>query len=265
MLHEWLSELETSALARIAAAQSMQELEPVRIEFLGRKGSLSQASKELGKAPPEERAQLGKRLNSAKQSVEDALEAKKQQFEAALLDQRLEAEWVDLTLPAPGPRRGHLHPITQIQPEIEELFISLGFAVLDGPEVETEYYNFDALNIPARSSRARHAGHVLARRRESAADPHLAGSGARHGEARAAAAHDRARPRVPQRERGRFARAHVLSARRHDGGSRRLGRAPALLHEDAAHRHLPARSDGAAAARIFSRSSSRVSSSISNA
>jgi phenylalanyl-tRNA synthetase alpha chain len=149
MLHEWLSELESSALARIATAQSMQELEPVRIEFLGRKGSLSQASKELGKAPPEERAQLGKRLNSAKQSVEDALEAKKQQFEAALLDQRLESEWVDLTLPAPGPPPGHLHPITQIQSEIEELFISLGFAVLDGPEVETEYYNFDALNIPA--------------------------------------------------------------------------------------------------------------------
>jgi hypothetical protein len=61
---------------------------------------------------------------------------------------RLDAEWVDLTLPAPGPRRGHLHPITRIQRELEELFVSLGFTVLDGPEVETEYYNFDALNIP---------------------------------------------------------------------------------------------------------------------
>jgi phenylalanyl-tRNA synthetase alpha chain len=62
---------------------------------------------------------------------------------------RLDAEWLDLTLPAPGPRRGHLHPITRIQRELEELFRSLGFAVLDGPEVETEYHNFDALNIPA--------------------------------------------------------------------------------------------------------------------
>ena len=174
------------------------------------------------------------------------------EFAEAALRARLETEWLDLTLPAPGPRRGHLHPITRIQRELEELFASLGFAVLDGPEVETEYHNFDALNIPRRPSRARHAGHLLAGWRQPAAHAHFAGAGARHGAAGSAAAHDRAGSRVPQRERGRLARAHLLSARRHDDRSRRFGGAPALFHEDAAHRHLRTRGDGAAAAGLLS-------------
>lgn len=148
MLESTLSELEARARERIETAAALEELEPVRIEVLGRKGTLAQVSKELGKLPPEERARIGKLLNSVKQNLEGALDARKAQFEAAALNARLDAEWLDLTLPAPGPERGSLHPITQIQTEIEDLFISLGFAVLDGPEVETEYHNFDALNIP---------------------------------------------------------------------------------------------------------------------
>ena len=149
MLEQQLSDLESGALARILAAGSPQELETVRIEALGRKGSLAQISKEMGKVAPEERARIGKLLNAAKQELEAALESRQQQFAEAALQARLDAEWLDLTLPAPGPGIGHLHPITQIQTEIEDLFVSLGFTVLDGPEVETEYYNFDALNIPA--------------------------------------------------------------------------------------------------------------------
>src|SRR4029079_18899747 len=84
-----------------------------------------------------------------KQALETALDERQQQFADAALRARLDAEWIDLTLPPPQPRMGHLHPITQVQTEIEELFVSLGFAILDGPEVETEYHNFDALNIPA--------------------------------------------------------------------------------------------------------------------
>jgi phenylalanyl-tRNA synthetase alpha chain len=102
----------------------------------------------MGKLAPEERARVGKLLNSAKQTLEQALEARVAAFDETALRARLDAEWLDLTLPAPGPRRGHLHPLTQVQRELEELFLSLGFAVLDGPEVETEYHNFDALNIP---------------------------------------------------------------------------------------------------------------------
>ena len=148
MMETQIGELEAKALERISLAQSPQELEAIRVDVLGRKGVLSHISKEMGKLAPEERARAGKLLNSAKQAVEGAFERHKQEFEKAALNVRLDAEWVDLTLPAPGIRPGSLHPITQIQMEIEDLFVSLGFMVLDGPEVETEFHNFDALNIP---------------------------------------------------------------------------------------------------------------------
>jgi len=144
-----IQEVESRSLARIAAAATPDDLEAARVEALGRKGPLAQIGKEMGKLAPEERARVGKLLNAARQTIEAAIESKKRQLGEAELGARLDGEWLDLTLPAPGPRRGHLHPITRIQRELEELFRSLGFAVLDGPEVETEYYNFDALNIPA--------------------------------------------------------------------------------------------------------------------
>jgi phenylalanyl-tRNA synthetase alpha chain len=149
MLDDSIRELESSSLERIASARAPQELDAVRVAVLGRKdGALTQVMKQLGKLAPEEKKRIGMLLNAAKQKLEEALESKQRQFAQAALESRLDAEWIDLTLPAPGPRRGHLHPITQIQRELEDLFRSLGFAVLDGPEVETEYYNFDALNIP---------------------------------------------------------------------------------------------------------------------
>ena len=149
MVEATLNELAASAGARIEQAGSSEELEQVRIEVLGRKGVLAQISKEMGKVLPQDRARLGKLLNEVKQRLEQASEAKQGRFAEAAMRARLEAEWIDLTLPCPQPPVGHLHPITQIQDEIEDLFVSLGFAVLDGPEVETEYHNFDALNIPA--------------------------------------------------------------------------------------------------------------------
>jgi phenylalanyl-tRNA synthetase alpha chain len=149
MSEDSIRELVAGSLERIRAARNSEELEAARVEVLGRKGALTMASKDMGKLAPEERAAFGKLLNGAKQTLEQAYEARKQRFAEEALAGRLDAEWLDLTLPAPGPRRGHLHPITRIQRELEELFRSLGFAVLDGPEVETEYYNFDALNIPA--------------------------------------------------------------------------------------------------------------------
>ena len=149
MLDDSIRQQETLFLERIASAQTLEELELARVESLGRKGALTLAGKEMGKLAAEDRARSGKLLNAAKQKLERALEARKTGFESAALRARLDAEWLDLTLPAPGAPRGHLHPITRIQRELEQLFQSLGFAVLDGPEVETEYHNFDALNIPA--------------------------------------------------------------------------------------------------------------------
>jgi phenylalanyl-tRNA synthetase alpha chain len=148
MLEEKLAGLGASARAAIAAASSAEELERVRVDVLGRKGSLAAISKEMGKVAPERRAAAGKLLNAVKQEIEAAIEAKSAAFAGAALRARLEAEWVDLTLPAPGPRPGSLHPVTRIQAEIEDLFVSMGFTVLDGPEVESEWHNFDALNIP---------------------------------------------------------------------------------------------------------------------
>jgi phenylalanyl-tRNA synthetase alpha chain len=148
MLDQTIQELEARSLARIGSAQTLDELEAVRVEVLGRKGALNEISKGMGKLSVDEKKLVGQSLNRAKQELETAFEARKSQFGRDALNARLDGEWVDLTLPPPGPRRGHLHPITRIQRELEDLFVSLGFTVLDGPEVETEYHNFDALNIP---------------------------------------------------------------------------------------------------------------------
>ncbi len=148
MLEGKLEELRRSTLAAFASAVSLEELEEARVESLGRKGTLAQVSREFGKLTPDERAALGKLLNSVKQDLESKYDGKKWGFEHAELTERLAKEWIDVTLPAPGVRPGSLHPITQLQEEIEDLFTSLGFAVLDGPEVESEEHNFDALNIP---------------------------------------------------------------------------------------------------------------------
>ncbi len=147
-LEATLNELQARAQERIAAAADAEALEPVRVEVLGRKGALAKISKQMGKLAPEERARIGKLLNSVKETLEAALDARKAEFDKQALAARLDREWVDLTLPAPGPRPGSLHPVTQVQSEIEDLFTSMGFTVLSGPEVESEWNNFDALNIP---------------------------------------------------------------------------------------------------------------------
>ncbi|HYP15157.1 MAG TPA: phenylalanine--tRNA ligase subunit alpha [Bryobacteraceae bacterium] len=148
MLDEELSRLQAEAYARIQSAPDPDSLESIRVEVLGRKGTLSQISKDMAKLSPEERASVGKSLNQAKQTLESAFQTRRSEYERVALAAKLESEWVDLTLPAPGNRPGSLHPVTQIQREIEEVFTSMGFTVLDGPEVESEYNNFDALNIP---------------------------------------------------------------------------------------------------------------------
>jgi len=148
MLEAQLEELRRSTLARFAGSGSPDELEQARVDALGRKGTLARITKDFGQLAPDQRASAGKLLNAVKQELETAFAEKRQRFDRDQLSARLEKEWLDVTLPAPGIHPGSLHPITQIQAEIEDLFTSLGFAVLDGPEVETEEHNFDALNIP---------------------------------------------------------------------------------------------------------------------
>ncbi len=148
MATSMLNELAGKARELIAQASDSEQLEKIRVQYLGRKGEISQISRQMGKVAQEERARLGKMLNEVKANLEQALNERIADFEAGALEARLDAEWLDLTLPAPGVRPGSLHPLTQVQSEVEDLFISLGFSILSGPEVETEYNNFDALNIP---------------------------------------------------------------------------------------------------------------------
>lgn len=144
-----IAEVQAAAKSALASATTLDDLEKIRVDALGRKGKLAAVSKTFGKLAPEDRGRVGKLLNEVKQELETELDQRKARLDSAALNARLDHEWIDLTTPAPGIRPGSLHPITQVQREIEELFVSLGFTVQDGPEVEEEYYNFDALNIPA--------------------------------------------------------------------------------------------------------------------
>ena len=144
-----LKEMESSAKTQLDACETPEALEAIRVDVLGRKGRLAQVSKSMGQLTHEQRGAMGKLLNQVKELLEAAFDARHMVFSRAAMATRLAGEWVDLTLPGRGPRRGSLHPVTIIQSEIEDVFRSLGFTVLDGPEVETEYHNFDALNIPS--------------------------------------------------------------------------------------------------------------------
>jgi phenylalanyl-tRNA synthetase alpha chain len=135
--------LENEAKSAIAAARTTADLDEVRVRYLGRKSELKQALREV--RDPE----TGRVLNTLRESLEQALEARATELEAAELEQRLTEERVDVTLPGAAPRRGHLHLITQIRREVEDVFLGLGYAVVDGDEVEDTWHLFDALNMPA--------------------------------------------------------------------------------------------------------------------
>lgn len=140
------------ARALVSSATDSSSLSDLKVQYLGKKGSLTSLMKDLKSAEPEQRKELGKLLNEAKQSLEKLITEKQTQLSTAQLNEKLKEEWIDVTLPAEAlPRAfdaGSLHPLTRVQRELERIFAGLGFDVVDGPEVETEYYNFEALNIP---------------------------------------------------------------------------------------------------------------------
>ena len=143
-----IAQIRAQAEQAIAAATDTHGLEDVRIQYLGRKAELPNLLRNVAELPAAERAATGKAANEARKALEAAIEQRAEQLAAAELDQRLERDRVDITLDGdPVPQLGHLHLITQTQREIEDVFIGLGFNVAEGPEVETVYYNFDALNF----------------------------------------------------------------------------------------------------------------------
>jgi phenylalanyl-tRNA synthetase alpha chain len=136
------------ALALFAGIADADQLEQAKARYLGRSGLLTQLNKTLGRLPPAERPAMGSRFNAAKDRIEAALDEQRRRIQARRLEARLAGEALDVTLPGRGLGLGGLHPVTRTMERIELLFRSLGFDVADGPEIETDYYNFTALNQP---------------------------------------------------------------------------------------------------------------------
>lgn len=144
-----LQDLEGEALAGVAAAPDLAALEAVRVGILGRKGALTGCLRDMGRLSAEERPRVGKVANQVKGRIEQALEAREAQLRAGEAGARLAREAVDVTRSGRGLHPGGLHPVTLVVREILDIFVRMGFSIAEGPEVETEYYNFEALNIPA--------------------------------------------------------------------------------------------------------------------
>ena len=145
---EDIDDIKARALAEVARAADLDALEQVRVAALGKKGAISLALKTLGRMTPEERQVEGPRLNGARAAVADAISTRKAELEQARLDAALASETIDLTLPAPDTPTGSLHPVSRVMDELAEVFADLGFAVAEGPEIEDDWHNFTALNIP---------------------------------------------------------------------------------------------------------------------
>ncbi|MEI4234318.1 phenylalanine--tRNA ligase subunit alpha [Roseovarius sp. D22-M7] len=143
-----MDDLRNKYLAAIAAAKDEAELEALRVQAVGKKGEISLKMRELGKMTPEERQTAGPALNALKDEINSALAARKQALADAALDARLREEWLDVTLPARPRRAGTIHPVSQVTEEVTAIFADMGFAVAEGPQIESDWYNFDALNIP---------------------------------------------------------------------------------------------------------------------
>lgn len=136
------------ASVAIDAVEDVKSLDAIRVEYLGKKGKLTEILKGLGHLAPEERPKVGQLVNEAKQTIHRQIEAKKEAFASALLNKKLAEETIDVTLPGRNRRAGSLHPVMITKHRVNEYFSRLGFDVVTGPEIETDYYNFEALNIP---------------------------------------------------------------------------------------------------------------------
>ncbi len=152
-----MDSIRDTACARIGAAADLAALEALRVEYLGKQGSISGLLKTLGRMSPEQRQTEGPRIHALREAVQDALTARKDALEGAALEARLATETLDLSLPARIEAQGSVHPVSQVMDELAEIFADLGFAVATGPEIEDDWYNFTALNMPeSHPARAMH-------------------------------------------------------------------------------------------------------------
>jgi phenylalanyl-tRNA synthetase alpha chain len=145
---ENLDVLVSQALEAVSHTDDVNALEQLRVHYLGKKGELTQVMKTLGNLSAEERPQVGALINAAKDKVQDALNSRKDMLEQAALSAKLAAERIDVTLPGRGQTSGGLHPVTRTLERVEQFFTRIGYGIAEGPEVENDYHNFEALNIP---------------------------------------------------------------------------------------------------------------------
>ena len=144
-----LTTVEASATDAIANAQSAAQLESLRVQYLGKKGELTQQLKHIGQLPPDQRPVFGDLVNVIKTRLSEALSHRKSELEHAEIEAAIAAETIDVTLPGRGQQQGGLHPVTRTLQRIEDIFVAMGFGVATGPEIEDDFHNFEALNIPA--------------------------------------------------------------------------------------------------------------------
>lgn len=156
-MQQELDKLVKTAQAAVDATNDLSALDAVRVQYLGKKGELTQQMQSLGKLPAEERRDAGMVINVAKQAVQNAIEQRRTTLQAELLNSKLSSEAIDVSLPGRGQQNGGLHPVTRTLQRIEALFTQLGFEIAEGPEIEDDYHNFEALNIPeSHPARAMH-------------------------------------------------------------------------------------------------------------
>ncbi|MBQ5798726.1 MAG: phenylalanine--tRNA ligase subunit alpha [Clostridia bacterium] len=148
-MREQLSKIREEALVAVKAATALSEIEELRVRFLGKKGEVSSILKQLGGLSAEERPVIGQLANEVRADIDAAISDAKKRLEADALNQKLAAEKLDITMPGKSGKIGGLHPINTVLNDMIDIFQSMGFDVVDGPEVETDYYNFEALNVPA--------------------------------------------------------------------------------------------------------------------
>ncbi|MCL2088977.1 MAG: phenylalanine--tRNA ligase subunit alpha [Oscillospiraceae bacterium] len=147
-MKEQLLKMREDVISSVAACDSMRELEDIRIQYLGKKGAITAVLKQMGTLSAEERPVMGQYANQIRSEIEDALTQAGETLGAKESEARIEAEWLDVTLPGKKKPIGRKHPLTIVTDEIKEIFLGMGFSVAEGPEIETDYYNFEALNIP---------------------------------------------------------------------------------------------------------------------
>ena len=148
-MKERLQEIKEKALEQINSTDSLEKLNEVRVAFLGKKGELTEVLKGMKDVAPEDRPAVGQIVNDTRKNIEEVLEAAKKNLAAKLREAQLKSEVIDVTLPAKKNNVGHSHPDTLALEEVENIFVGMGYEVVEGPEVEYDYYNFEALNIPA--------------------------------------------------------------------------------------------------------------------